>query len=230
MRCVAFPLLGAWPSAVHVVDRGRSRTRTDTWLVRHAEPRGGTGQVEEVDGIRAVGVARGVFDVIRARELREAVVVLDHALHSHAVDVADLHVLLESAAGLRGCRRARAALDLADARAESPGESISRVAMIEARLTPPVLQHAFAREQGGADRVDFWWPRFGVIGEFDGEAKYLDASLRGGLSAEQVVLNEKYREDRLRAQPGVRRFVRWNWREALQRGPMLQRLAQAGVR
>ncbi|WP_423921895.1 hypothetical protein ACPEEZ_01665 [Frigoribacterium sp. 2-23] len=226
----AFPLLGDWPRVVHVIDLHRTRARTDTWLVRHVEPRDGVGQVEDVGGLRTVGVARAVFDVIRARELRDAVIILDHALHSGSLDVADLSALVDAAVGVRGCRRARTALELADARAESPGESLSRVGMLANRLPPPVLQQAFVREGRGVDRVDFWWPDQGVIGEFDGENKYRDDGFRQGRTPEQVLLDEKYREDRLRARAEVRTLVRWNWADALAVRPMLLKLARAGIR
>ena len=49
--------------------------------------------------------------------------------------------------------------------------------------------------------TDFAWPEFGAVGEADGDQKYLDAEFRGGDTAEQVFLDEKHREDRLRALP-----------------------------
>lgn len=53
--------------------------------------------------------------------------------------------------------------------------------------------------EGFIGRTDFFWPELGVIGEFDGDAKYLDENLLGGQSTQEAVLAEKKREDRLRA-------------------------------
>jgi hypothetical protein len=49
--------------------------------------------------------------------------------------------------------------------------------------------------------VDAW-------GEYDGEGKYLDPALRGQVTAEEVMLREKEREDWIRATTN-RRFPRW---------------------
>jgi hypothetical protein len=51
-----------------------------------------------------------------------------------------------------------------------------------------------------------------LIGESDGRMKYLDPAYRNGRTAEQVVYDEKRREDELRRQ--CRAFVRWGWDEA----------------
>jgi hypothetical protein len=55
----------------------------------------------------------------------------------------------------------------------------------------PALQVPYSDGAGLIGRVDFAWPAFRVVGEADGDAKYLDANLRGGRSAERVVLDEK---------------------------------------
>nr|BFF15511.1 hypothetical protein GCM10025699_68140 [Microbacterium flavescens] len=78
--------------------------------------------------------------------------------------------------------------------------------------------------------VDFWWPEFGVVGEFDGEVKYRTADMLRGRTPEQVVIDEKRREDALRSMPGVRAVVRWNWADAMRAEPLLAALRRAGVR
>src|SRR5674476_401682 len=47
-------------------------------------------------------------------------------------------------------------------------------------------------------RVDFWWPGARVVGEFDGRVKYGRAN-PSGRPPEDVLWDEKLREDRLRA-------------------------------
>ena len=75
----------------------------------------------------------------------------------------------------------------------------------------PVLQQPFFDRRGKIGDVDFWWPESGVIGEFDGQGKYLrDVYLKGRTPGE-VVVEEKNRENRLRAHPEVRGMARWEW-------------------
>ncbi|MFW8745876.1 hypothetical protein, partial [Mesorhizobium japonicum] len=116
----------------------------------------------------------------------------------------------------------------ADAASGSAGESLSRVAIHRAGLPAPVLQQRFDDAAGLAGIVDFWWPEAGVIGEFDGVGKYLrDLSGRGRDTA-QIVIDEKRREDRLRAL-GFR-VVRWGWRAARSRGELRSLLIRSGLR
>ncbi len=100
-------------------------------------------------------------------------------------------------------RRAELAFSLASPLAESAGESFSRAAFQFLGFEQPELQHDFSDAGGFIGRSDFWWPgregRKGVVGEFDGKAKYINPELRNGATAEEAVYNEKLREDRIRA-------------------------------
>ncbi|WP_347058240.1 DUF559 domain-containing protein [Blastococcus sp. HT6-30] len=70
----------------------------------------------------------------------------------------------------RGCARARAVLPVADARSESPMESVLRWLVHDAGLPAPVLQHR-VRDPGGGllGRADLAWPDRKVLVEFDGD-------------------------------------------------------------
>jgi hypothetical protein len=70
----------------------------------------------------------------------------------------------------RGCARARAALALADPRAESPMESVVRWLFHAGGLPPPELQYV-VRDAAGSflARADFAWPLKRVLVEFDGD-------------------------------------------------------------
>ena len=114
---------------------------------------------------------------------------------------------------VRASRRLRDVLKLASPLSESAGESITHLAMHDLGLPAPVQQQAFRDQAGLIGRVDFWFPDHGVVVEFDGLVKYRDASHRSGRSAEEVVIDEKLREDRLRAVPDVRHVVRPVWRD-----------------
>ena len=163
------------------------------------------GDVTFVDGIPLTGLARTVADLVRTLPFLEAVMVADAAL-ARGLDRTEL--LAATATG-RGCRMAARALNFADPLAESAGESISRVRMLQAALPTPVLQQVFYSRHGVLlGRGDFWWERFRLIGEFDGRSKY-GGLLRPGETAADVVMAEKRRHEALRAAGyGV---VRWIW-------------------
>lgn len=76
--------------------------------------------------------------------------------------------------------------------------------------------------------VDFWWERFNVIGEFDGKYKYTDPSYMNGRSSQQVLYEEKLREDDLRA--ASHGFTRWPWATAISPVLLREHLRRAGVR
>ena len=224
-----FPLLGDWPRRVHVVGRQRARDKVTESVHQHAAPLA-LSEIDTVDGLPVVDAARAVVDSVRRRDLRGATVVLDHGLHVGACDRAAFEAALAARPGVPGSRRAAVAIAFADERSESPGESLSRAGMRAAGLSPPELQARFPVTGPLIGFVDFWWPQFGVIGEFDGAVKYRDERMRAGRSPEQVVIDEKQREDDLRAAPGVRTVVRWTWGDALRVEPMVRALAHAGVR
>ena len=73
-------------------------------------------------------------------------------------------------------------------------------------------------------RVDYLWPEFGLIGEFDGAVKYgIDIS---GPDPTAALMKEKRREDGLRAHGYV--VVRWTWDDLRVKG-RLAHLIQTGL-
>ena len=134
---------------------------------------------------------------------------------------------------MSGCRisTARIAVRLADPLSESPGESLSRVRMWQARIPRPVLQHEVWTEVGLV-RTDYFWPETVVkphpVSEFDGEAKYHRETY--GRATEETVLAERRRERELwRLGYPV---ARWTWADAWygKGARMLAELAAVGVR
>jgi hypothetical protein len=90
-----------------------------------------------------------------------------------------------------------------------------------------VLQQDFYDSEGFVARTDFYWPESGVIGEFDGDSKYLDDELLGNRSTREVILAEKKREDRLRALGYT--VVRWDWAAVKDPQLLRRKLVAAGV-
>lgn len=228
------PNIGPWPDRPEVIvganASGPSR-RAFTARQYPADPR-----PDVIDGLAVTSLARTVVDVARTRPLAVAVAMLDRALAEkpHArglagasVTPAQIATALAGSATPRGRRRCALAIELADGRSGSPGESLSRTGMHLLGLPMPVLQHEF-RDALGRMVVDFWWPEFDLIGEFDGFGKYLREDLRNGRSAGEVVVAEKQREDRLRALGP--RVTRWGWDVAESLPALQAHLRDAGLR
>jgi hypothetical protein len=133
-------------------------------------------EIEEVDGLAVTTVARTVGDLARSLPFEPALVVADAALHNHLVTPLQLQQAVERMAGRAGCPAARRVVAAADARAASPGETRTRIAIARAGLPKPTLQHVVAAV--GAE-VDFYWEEFRTVGEFDGAVKY-GRALRSG--------------------------------------------------
>lgn len=90
-----------------------------------------------------------------------------------------------------------------------------------------MLQQPFVLRDRRKAKVDFWFEEQRVVGEFDGKGKYLRADGGAGLSIQQRVMKEKAREDQIRAQ-GVG-FVRWEWKEMMNRQQFIHLLRRAGL-
>lgn len=185
-------------------DRRTGGRRTPTAHL-HAAPLD-PGEVTTIDGRLVTTVGRTLSDVGRTEGFEQTVALADAALHRQLVDPAALQRALVRASGWRGAPAARRALEFADARSESVGESRSRVAITRAGLPVPDLQWEVSAEHAWLGRVDFAWP--GVVGEFDGRVKY-GKYLRPGQDPGDAVFAEKQREDRIRDE-GLR-VVRWVW-------------------
>ncbi|HAP88677.1 MAG TPA: hypothetical protein DCR15_02325, partial [Arthrobacter bacterium] len=66
-----------------------------------------------------------------------------------------------------------------------------------------------------------------VVGEFDGVEKYVKPEYLKGRTASQTVVEEKKRENRIRA-TGFN-VVRWDWADLMEPGKLERKLAAAGV-
>lgn len=178
----------------------------------------GPAEITQREGFRVTSLARSAVDLARDLDYDRAVAVLDAALHRGADPV----LLASTVAGAR-CRRgvgtARAALEFADRRAESVGESLSRVRIAQAGLEAPELQVDIYDELGNwVARSDFGWVRRGVLGEFDGKVKYIGTPE----VVAKAVLQEKRREANLRDLGWV--VVRWGFADLRDRQALRRRI------
>ncbi|MCH6472222.1 type IV toxin-antitoxin system AbiEi family antitoxin domain-containing protein [Sinomonas terrae] len=124
-------------------------------------------------------------------------------------------------------RRMVAVVRFADEQAESVGESYSRALMAELGFEIPQLQVWIHRDGRRIARVDFYWPKLRLVGEFDGLMKYTRAKDLSGRTPVEVLTAEKRREDEIRAVG--KRVVRWGWDDLLHPERFATILHRAGV-
>lgn len=221
------PVVGE-PGAVHVLGPGtgaRHGSGTRAGVTRHAA-RADVATCRR-GGLEVTSAVETVVAIAAGRDLRRSLPVADRALQAGLVDPAELVRAVEARGAVAGIRRARLVAELADPRAGSVGESVSRARMHLDGIVPPDLQ-APVREGGHAFAyADFAWEGAGVVGEFDGRLKYRADGIPDPRAVEDRVWAEKRREDRIRS-TGLR-VVRWTWAEAWHPGPLRARLQAAGV-
>ncbi|MCC6270731.1 MAG: hypothetical protein IT190_05600 [Microbacteriaceae bacterium] len=229
------PWIGIWPSRVHVTvptaDGGRSRQM----FARHTT--GIPEQVVEIEGVTVTTLARTCVDVSRTQPFGRAVTVVDAALRrsTHpwpgvpavAVFREDLLRELEGVPTRQGVVKAQRVIHFANGLADRPGESMSRVSMHLAHLPIPELQVPLVGASGKTWTVDFYWRERRLIGEFDGVVKYTNAEFLQGRSPAEALIDEKVREDDLRAADYG--MSRWGWSVAMSPSLIRQHLARAGL-
>lgn len=203
------PLIGPIPNKLkYVVARGSRGTRKSDISVLSTTTR--NIEVSCIDHTRITSPAQTLVDLARTRSFASALASLDYALAHQLVTKEHLQICLEKQSGARGIVRARRAIELADARSESVGESLSRAMMITHHLPMPKLQEEiFTKEGILAGRVDFLWPEYGVVGEFDGVGKYQG----DGTGGSRTAIDERHRENLIEIASGMR-VVRWTWDDA----------------
>lgn len=192
------PVIGAPPPRLQLAERKPDRPqhhgRSTTLPPDH---------VIQVDGVPVTILARTAIDLARSRGRLAGVAALDAALHRD-VSRQELEQVLAGCVRWPGVRQAREAVELADARAESPLESMGRVRFHEHGLPAPDLQVWLGDSDGQIARVDHYWQRYRTVAEADGALKYATPA---------DLFAEKRREDRLR-EAGFE-VVRYTWDEIL---------------
>lgn len=177
-------------------------------------------------GLLVTTPARTVYDVARSGSFQSAVALADAALHARLCTKEDLEAICASRAGWPGSAAAGRVAAFADGRAESVGESYSRIQMARIGLPSPDLQVEIRGHRGVLlGRVDFDLPDLGTVAEFDGRVKY-DRYLKAGQTPAEAVVEEKIREDRIR--DTGRQMVRLVW-EDLDRDAAVRRRFEAAA-
>lgn len=124
-------------------------------------------------GLPVTTPARTVVDLARTGTFAEGVVAADSALYRGLVAPLELRIVASECPS-RGSVQAVRVVEFASGLAESPLESLARVAFDDQGLPPPELQVSIVGDKGFIGRVDFYWKQYRKIAEVDGALKYAD--------------------------------------------------------
>jgi Transcriptional regulator, AbiEi antitoxin len=200
-------------SVVHLVRLDRGCSHHAAKINHHVVTQDIEDDLEVYGGVTAITPARAVWEVACRSSLESGVVTADSALRQNPGLRDAIQELQERFAYFPGSRRGRLAIELADPRAESPGESVTRVQFHRFGIPKPELQHHVVDRHGSLVGIsDFYWEEQRHLGEFDGKIKY-QKLLRRDETPSECVFREKKREDTMRADlRGMTRFV---WSEVM---------------
>ena len=121
-------------------------------------------------GLPTTSPLRTVRDLGSRRDLTDAVIAVDMALHAGLVDLADLSTFVHANPGTKGITRLRRVVGLADAGAASPMETRLRLALLTAGLPRPCSQAELTDGAGRMiARVDLYYADRRLAIEYDGE-------------------------------------------------------------
>ena len=160
---VAVPAEGTRPKRAGV--RGRRLELPDEHLVMK-------------DGIRVTTVARTWLDCCAEVPLAHAVAMGDAVLHRRLATASELTDMVHWGVRRRGIVTARSALAWLDPGAESPGESLARMALVTGGIRRPRCNANVIDDGQWLARADMLWDEERVIAEYDGAVHISEAQRR----------------------------------------------------
>ena len=190
-RALGIPMLRPRHALSHVTRHGVGGSRTDRG-VKHHLTRLGLLDTEEAAGMPVTGPARTAVDLAREHGVETGVIACDRFLHDGG-DRRDLWAVFGTMWCWPGSTAVRASIELADGGAETPGESLLRLLILELGIGAPDTQYP-VRIATGVAWVDL---RVGChLFEFDGRLKYRSVTAGGVARApvDDVVWQERQRE------------------------------------
>ena len=132
-----------------------------------------------IRGIPVTSPARTAFDLGRRRGRTTAVICLDALMQATKVKPTDVELVAERHRGARGVVQLREALGLADAGAESPQETRTRLILTDAGLRPQRTQiNVYDNVGRFVHRIDMGWDTWLVGVEYDGIQHWADPDIR----------------------------------------------------
>lgn len=122
-----------------------------------------------VHGLRVTTPLRTALDLGCLLPRPDGLAALDMFMRLHGISRAQLEAALPRYRGRRGVRKLRVQVALADGLSESPGESRTRLAIHDAGIPAPELQHWVCHRGVALFRLDLAYPKHRVAVEYDGE-------------------------------------------------------------
>ena len=127
--------------------------------------------IENLHGVRVTTALRTALDLARTRPRPRGIAALDAMLRTREFTRDEMMTEIRRFRGFRGVVRLRGLAPLADARAESPAESVMRLLWHDAGLPAPTLQVPVTDENGWEMfRLDLGLPELRYAVEYDGVA------------------------------------------------------------
>ncbi|MGB4778924.1 hypothetical protein [Microbacterium sp.] len=232
------PLFRVRAERVHTIHPDAAR-RTNGTVIRHCASLDES-DVVEIDGVLCTSLERTVYDLARLASAEVALVCLDTALGGVGGDprwyddaaaaqwLAGIEERVGRMPGARGIRHARALLEVADGRSQQPLEIVTKLQLRRLGFRQPGLQVPVPAPSGGSYWLDLELEESGAFYECDGETKYTDEAMRSGRTLEQVLLDEKRREDWVRGTTG-KRVVRGGTPHSVTPAALAGRLQSFGI-
>lgn len=132
-------------------------------------------EITIIDGVPVTTPARTVLDLGCWYPMTSAVAAIDSLAGATEFKTADVELLAQRYPGRRGIARARLAITLFDAGAQSPKETWLRLVLINAGLPRPQTQIPVRDETGNAIAfLDMGWEDVRVAVEYDGDQHRTD--------------------------------------------------------
>jgi very-short-patch-repair endonuclease len=120
-------------------------------------------------GLLATSILRTLIDLGQHRDLVEAVVITDMALHQRLTTLAEFQAAIEGCGHRRNVKRLRRVVALAEPRAESPMETRLRLVLMNGGLPRPEAQvNLYDRNGDFIARTDLYYPSHRLAIEYDG--------------------------------------------------------------
>ena len=193
-RLLGLETLNAKRPLSHIVRPGVGGSRTEHG-VKHHLSRVSPREMETVDGIRVTGLARTALDIGREHGFEAGAVAVDGAMR-RGVTRRQLTDELELMENWPYITSSRAAVEVGDAGAETVGETMARLLVLELGIGRPSTQFA-VRIASGVAWCDL---RVGChVFEFDGRIKYQRVD-NGGVAdrpVEDVLWDERKRQQEI---------------------------------
>lgn len=166
--------------------------------------------VTEINGVAVLVPGRCAVEVGCLGSSESALVSLDSTLALGLDDERGLFGHFARMERWPDTRHLHIPIRMADAGAQSPGESRGRWLFLQGGIPAPITQFPVCDAAGELIGTSDWaWPDHGLLGEFDGKVKY-GRLLLPGQDPGEVVFAEKHREDRMREASGCA-MVRIIW-------------------